>query len=91
MADLPMQRSARNQLTYQLLALTEGLQTPATSDVNSDRPLKVVQSRDGDTLHSIAFRVYGSNDYWLKLAEANRIEYPYQLVPGQILSVPAVE
>ncbi|MCL6450411.1 MAG: LysM peptidoglycan-binding domain-containing protein [Acetobacteraceae bacterium] len=55
------------------------------------RGLRVVGTcvvQPGDTLWSIAARVYGTPEAWLKLARANRVPPPYVVCPGQVLEVP---
>ena len=46
--------------------------------------------KQGDTLHAIAFREYGSVDHWRTVADANRdaIGDPRRLVPGSVLVLP---
>jgi hypothetical protein len=46
---------------------------------------------DGDTLPSIAWREYGSPELWRALAEANEIDDPMRLQPGDRLLVPAAD
>jgi len=45
----------------------------------------------GDSLHSLAFRVYGNADLWRLIAEANEIDDPMRLRPGGQVLVPALE
>lgn len=44
----------------------------------------------GETLSSVATEYYGSPDEWRRIAEANGIEDPRRLPPGQVLTVPAI-
>ncbi len=44
--------------------------------------------RPQDTLALIAFEEYGDSNRWRAIAEANRIDDPANLRPGQILSIP---
>lgn len=46
---------------------------------------------DGETIDSIAHRVYGSPAYWRPLAAANRLRNPRALYAGQILTLPPKE
>jgi nucleoid-associated protein YgaU len=46
--------------------------------------------REGDTLSRIAAAEYGDPAAWRRIAEANGLERPRQLVPGAVLLVPAV-
>ena len=48
----------------------------------------VVQS--GDTLPKIAYEAYSDSTAWRRIAHANGIDDPTQLVPGTVLSLPAV-
>ena len=43
----------------------------------------------GDTLQSIAARIYGSPDAWHRIADANNLQSGSALVPGAILVAPA--
>jgi Contractile injection system tube protein/LysM domain len=44
---------------------------------------------EGDTLHSIAYAVYGDASAWRGVAEANGIDDPWRLRPGRELLLPA--
>lgn len=44
----------------------------------------------GETLSGIAGRVYGDPALWRRIAEANRIDDPFDLQPGRVLVVPAL-
>jgi nucleoid-associated protein YgaU len=46
--------------------------------------------RRGDTLSSIAAEEYNDAMLWRPLAEANRINNPRVLTPGQVLVVPVL-
>lgn len=39
----------------------------------------------GDTIHSLAQRVYGHISQWRRLAALNKLKYPYMIQPGQRL------
>jgi nucleoid-associated protein YgaU len=47
--------------------------------------------RDGDSLPSIAHRVYGDATRWRAIAEANGIDDPLRLRSGRTLSVPRLD
>jgi hypothetical protein len=49
----------------------------------------VVVANDGDTLQTIAQRIYGDASLWYKLAEANKLEPGQALHGGQALTAPA--
>lgn len=58
-----------------------------------ERPAsRIYVVRRGDTLRSIAIKVYGSAEHWMDLYRANndRIQRGGELIPGQLLLVPAV-
>lgn len=42
-----------------------------------------------ETLESIAFRYYGASDAWWRIAEANDVFFPTELVAGTLLNIPA--
>jgi nucleoid-associated protein YgaU len=46
---------------------------------------------DGDSLPSIAYRVYGDASQWRAIAEANGIDDPLRLRSGRTLSVPRLD
>jgi nucleoid-associated protein YgaU len=48
-------------------------------------------ARRGDTLSSIAAKEYGDPKNWRPIAEANGLDDPLSLRPGQLLSIPAIE
>lgn len=88
MADLPMQRSARSQLQAQLLTLKEGI---ALFDNPIERsPITRHTVNEQETLQIVSLRQYGTPDYWLEIARANQIDYPYLVHPGQILQIPEI-
>jgi nucleoid-associated protein YgaU len=89
MADLPLQRAALNQLTMQLTALGEGLNSPLNPLVPpSQRGQTTYMVGSYETLPTIAAKLYGDPSRWPQLATANGIEYPYLLTPGQALTIP---
>ena len=50
--------------------------------------------QNGDCLWNIAKKVYGSGsswESWKKIAEANQIDIPYSIYPGQELKIPFLE
>jgi nucleoid-associated protein YgaU len=47
--------------------------------------------RDGDSLPSIAYRLYGDPTLWRPIAEANGIDDPLSLRSGLTLSVPSLD
>jgi hypothetical protein len=57
-----------------------------TSGGQAGQRVHVVQQRE--TLDMIAAREYGASRYWRLIAEANKIDDPLRLKPGQMLSLP---
>ncbi|MDO8673631.1 MAG: LysM peptidoglycan-binding domain-containing protein [Dehalococcoidia bacterium] len=51
---------------------------------------KMRMVREGDALDLIAYQEYGDSSLWRVLAEANRIDDPMKLLPGQMLSIPSL-
>jgi nucleoid-associated protein YgaU len=91
MTDLPLQRAALNQITMQLKVVAEGLSSPLNPVASpAQQGLTVYVVGQGETLPAIAARIYNDPSQWTTLAEANSIEYPYLLTPGQVLSIPNV-
>lgn len=89
MADVPLQRAAVNQLTLQLITLEEGINLAISPTVGPTRQgLQQYEVGVFETLPSIATKVYGSPDHWPQLAEANDLDYPYIVTPGQLLKLP---
>jgi len=64
-----------------------GGQNP-TSGALAARDLHVMVA--GDTLQSIAFRTYGDAGLWRSIAEANDIDDPMRIRPGQRVFVPSL-
>jgi len=44
--------------------------------------------RQGETLDIVAQEEYGHPGHWRHIAEANRIDNPFRLIPGSILALP---
>jgi hypothetical protein len=87
MADLPLARSNRNKLEIQLIALQEGL---AVSDnpLLRQRPLQIYTVSGFQTLPMVSTAVYGVPDRWMAIATTNNLDYPYTIIPGQVLTLP---
>lgn len=41
-----------------------------------------------ETIEYLAFRYYGSSDSWWRIAEANGLVFPLDLVPGMTVNIP---
>jgi hypothetical protein len=61
----------------------------AYGDAGASRTQLAVQA--GDTLRSIATRVYGNGDLWYVIADANGMQSDRDLVAGTLLTVPSVK
>ncbi|MEO0376644.1 MAG: hypothetical protein AAF329_18895 [Cyanobacteria bacterium P01_A01_bin.17] len=88
-ADVALQRSAANLLELQLVTLSEGLelsQNPALT--TGDASVNQHTCAAFETLPIISTRYYGSPDNWPAIAEFNDLDYPYTVIPGQILKIP---
>lgn len=90
MADLPMQRSARNQLTVQLSVLAEGLGL-GFNPLQRAKQIERVIVAENETLAIVSLRIWGKPDYWRQLADENGLEYPFTIYPGQVLNVPEID
>jgi hypothetical protein len=44
-----------------------------------------------DTLESLAWRFYGTSDYWWRIADANLLVFPLDPQPGSGVNVPAAD
>jgi len=53
-----------------------------------DTPSHVTVQQRGESLWSIAQRVYGDGNLYLRIAEANHLEPPYTIYRGQVLNIP---
>jgi nucleoid-associated protein YgaU len=65
-----------------------GLRLGKLRSANFDKRYVV---RRGDTLSGIAGRQYGDPKNWRPVAEANNIDDPLALTPGEVLTIPAIE
>src|SRR5215213_10217639 len=63
-------------------------QNPTT---RAQRGLRVHQVRDGDSLPSIAYGVYGDPTRWRAIAETNGIDNPLSLRRGTQLTIPRLD
>ncbi len=82
--------------TVSFVQIENALQlTSSSSDAKRQNPttmgfagLSSHTVRDGDSLQSIAFAVYGDATRWRTIAEANGIDDPLRLRRGAVLSIP---
>jgi hypothetical protein len=64
---------------------------PGTNPTSfSNSRMKRREVRPKDTLALIAFEEYGDSTKWRSIAEANRLDDPTDLQPGQILAIPSL-
>ncbi len=92
MADIPLQRAYQDILIMQLMVLQEGLTMPVANPFLRPSAQAVQRYTVGafETLPIIAAKFYGAPDQWQAIADVNNLEYPYTVVPGQILEIPLI-
>jgi LysM repeat protein len=78
---------AYNKDAYQSMVTPGGTITAEAGENPTTGQVVVV--REGDTLQSIAQRVYGTADAWYRIADANRLEHDSVLVAGMTVVAPA--
>jgi nucleoid-associated protein YgaU len=61
---------------------------PAQNPSSRTDPRKTYRVQEGDRLDLLAYRQYGDATQWRRLAEANGIDNPLDLKPGQLLVIP---
>ncbi len=72
-----------------LLEAIDATAQPGTNPTSRAEPgLKRRVVRPRDTLATLAHEEYGSPSHWRAIAEANGIDDPLDLRPGQLLSIP---
>jgi nucleoid-associated protein YgaU len=67
---------------------TEYLRSDVARELFSPDVYKTYTVRPGDTLINIAVALYADASRWRIIAEANRIDDPRQITPGQVLRIP---
>jgi len=78
---------AYNKDAYQSMVTPGGTITAEAGENPTTGQVVVV--REGDTLQSVAQRVYGTADAWYRIADANRLEHDSVLVAGTTVVAPA--
>jgi hypothetical protein len=54
-----------------------------------DYPDSLVHAlKAGETLDQLAFRYYGREDLWWRIADANPAKFPLDWAPGDLLTIP---
>jgi hypothetical protein len=64
---------------------------PQNPTSGTPRPHRVHRVQPGETLDRISARYYGDSTRWRLLADANGIEDPLAVRPGELLTVPRLE
>lgn len=82
----PIRATAELSIT-QIPLLTKG-QNPTSGALEAHRTHRVTA---GDTLQSLAWREYGDATAWRTIAEANDIDDPMRVKPGEELLIPSPE
>lgn len=72
-------------VTFEQISINPANQNPTSGGIPGQRSTVCVE---GDSLHSIAFREYGSASMWRGIAAANGIDDPMRLEPGRTLLLP---
>jgi nucleoid-associated protein YgaU len=76
---------------YRNLAVQEGNYYETASypdiDLSQIKTISIVFS-EADRLDSLAFKFYGSGEYWWVIALVNDIDWIFDVVPGQTLQIP---
>jgi nucleoid-associated protein YgaU len=74
---------AKVAVTFKQIASMTTPQNPTTRTETK----KVWVVHEGETLDWIAYREYGNPGHWRHIAEANNLDNPLQLRPGQVLKL----
>ncbi len=61
---------------------------PATVETPAPAPVRTYIICKGDTLWSVAKKIYGDGQRWKDIAQANNIDNPTKLRVGQVLQIP---
>lgn len=78
----------RARLTVELKEYKPLLQQLHELGLESADHTKSVVVRDGDTITGLAYREYGDDRAWRRIADENRIDDPLSVAAGAILRVP---
>lgn len=74
-----------------LMEAVDENEKPGTNPTSySDNGMKRRMVKPRDTLAGIAYEEYGSSAKWRAIADANQIDDPLSLQPGQILAIPTL-
>jgi hypothetical protein len=61
---------------------------PPQNPTSRSEPRKTYQVQEGDRLDYLAYREYGEPGQWRRIAEANGLDDPLDIFPGQLLVLP---
>ncbi len=79
---------ARANVTFVQASDTDGGQLPAQNPTTYTAARKTHVVRQGERIDTLAYREYRSCGRWRDIAEANGLDNPLDLRPGQILVIP---
>lgn len=85
-ADLGFFRARQSLLALQVEVLVSGLSRLAGP--SRERGLRRYTVSQGESLQTIAIKLFRQERAWPQIANANRLQFPYTLVPGQELIIP---
>ena len=81
----------RAKASVEFMQHTDDQSFPAQNPTSGGEVRKSYLVNEGDRLDLIAFRAYNDSQKWRLIAEANGIENPLSIKPGQRLLLPALE
>ncbi len=79
---------ARATVSFVQASDTDGGKLPAQNPTSATRARKTRIVRQGERLDTLAFQEYRQCSRWREIAEANGLDNPLDLRPGQILIIP---
>lgn len=88
---LPDGTPTRATLGCQFQEYRESTARAQAGDLGAAKSIKSYQPKLGESLSSIAGKVYGDESKWRELAEANGIDNPMRLATGAALVVPTLQ
>jgi len=89
---LPTGTAVRSTVQISLQQVSDELDLPAQNPTSGGGIAPQTRRLDaGDRLDIIAFEAYGDSNKWRQIAQANGIEDPLRLRPGQLIMIPPME
>lgn len=79
---------AKATVAFQQASDGDSGRLPGQNPTSRTDPRKTYRVHQGDRIDFLAFREYGDSTQWRRIAEANGLDNPLDLKPGQILIVP---